>query len=924
MRVERVQTACHHHLRLASLHPSTTMSQPCAFFLRNACSYGDTCRNSHAALTGAALRATGVDPVSPACGFFLRGRCRFGDECREYHPPSDSSRSVQVTAKPPCRFFSRGSCMKGNECPYSHETQVDLISVPKAPIPETKRPQAKSTGDVKTSPIQSWRSQLNTKAESEARGPIVAIALKQMDDDLESQEVHSSADRVTYNCNVQFGTGALVLQVVTPFESQRVLISNIPASTSDTAISLALARFTESAELQIHRPTYASLPTVTLRFADSAAAAQAVASVSEVSIEGNILRGQLDLRVSAAAEEGKGVLRGRKVKLTWYGRRASAFVHYPTVQSAEKHCQRLDGASYRGYILSASFRRPTPAPVPTYRRRTVVHSTQVYTVMIRNLPLDVSNINLQRFCQAEGVAIDLPRCPADAPDQMRRVLEGFGPVDTFDTLPMSKSTAKLVAFAQFQTANAAAAAESALRTTSPPFLGRTPFFIERTFSVKYSIRPALFGKVRGPIDLLAGLHPSMIRYYLDENSADPVIIVLHGSDPKTLGRVKAELDRVVQGELLVLDGQKFWDDFFDGVEGQTFVDSLNTTGNVFIRSDTRTRTIRLFGPEAERLQARNLTLEKLVEVRARRHVFPLRKDLIRLLLRGKMRQIQENIGTDRLVLDVVARTLTVTGDENHLRRLRAELSVLESGGSLPADNNDNDRGDTLETICPVCFCDVEDAVRLNCGHTYCRDCLQHYLRQAPQDSGFSPRKCVAEVLSPGNTTPASVPCGLGIPYPIIRSLLTSAEEDFLLHASFLAHINEHPAEFRYCPSPDCEMVYRSSVISSTPDSGFQCPSCLIHICPACNVEYHDGITCAEHQDNLTGGLAALARWREENGVKQCPNCHADIEKNGGCNHMQCALCRTHICWVCLKTFSDRGDNGGIYPHMQREHGGMGI
>jgi hypothetical protein len=38
--------------------------------------------------------------------------------------------------------------------------------------------------------------------------------------------------------------------------------------------------------------------------------------------------------------------------------------------------------------------------------------------------------------------------------------------------------------------------------------------------------------------------------------------------------------------------------------------------------------------------------------------------------------------------------------------------------------------------------------------------------------------------------------------------------------------------------------------------------------------------------------------------------------------MTCFLCKTHICWVCLKTFSDQGNDGGIYPHMEREHRGM--
>ncbi|KAJ7184679.1 hypothetical protein C8R46DRAFT_1343710 [Mycena filopes] len=885
---------------------------PCVFFLRNACSYGDACRNSHVVSDSSSSGISGIASIAgiaptnpPACAFFLRGCCRFGDACREYHPPSGPSPSAHMTPKLPCRFFGRGSCMKGNKCPFPHETNQAAIPVASTPVP---------ISDVKLQtppfavnekiialpppvPIQSWRSQSAAKIE--------AVAPNETDDNLELQEEVASADRVTYNCNVQFGAGAVVLQVVTAFESRRILVSNIPVSASDAAISLALAPLTKSAELQIHRPTYASLPTVTLVFPDPAAAAQAVANVSEVSIGGISLRGQLDLRVSAGTtEEGKGILRGRKVKLTWYGRRASAFVHYLTAAAAEEHCLRLDGSSYRGYILNASFRPPSVAPTAPFRRqrwgRSVYIPPQLYTVMIRNLPLDVSKTDFQRFCQADGVALDPPRCPEDSPDQMR-------------------PTAKVVAFAQFQTANAAAAAESTLRTTPPPFVGRTPFFIERTFSVKYTVRRALFGKLKGSVDLLAGLHSSMIRYYLTEDVADPVVIVLHGSDPKLLGRVKTELDRIVQGELLVVDGQKFWDDFFDGTEGQAFVESLNTTNNVFIRCDARTRTVRLFGPEAERVQARNLTLAKLTQVRARRHVFPLRKDLIRLLVRGKMQQIQESIGTDRLVLDVVARTLTVTGDANHLRRLRAELSALESGATLSADRNGGGASAGIDTTCPVCFCDVEDPVRLNCGHAYCRDCIQLYLRQA-QDSGFSPRKCVAEVISSEGAT--STPCGLSIPYPIIRSLLTSAEEDFLLRASFLAHINQHPADFRYCPSADCEMVYRPSTTQAASDSAIQCPSCLIHICRTCNVENHDGITCAEHQDNLSGGLAALARWRAENGVKQCPNCHADIEKTGGCNHMTCASCRTHICWVCMKTFSDAGSDGGIYPHMKRVHGGI--
>ncbi|KAJ7100491.1 hypothetical protein C8R44DRAFT_641881 [Mycena epipterygia] len=843
---------------------------PCVFFLRNACVYGDTCRNSHInpnplPLQSSRPHALKLDvPVTantpPVCAYFLSGNCRFGDHCREFHPPSNPLGFVQeVPTRPLCRYFTRGSCTKGSDCAFSHDAIPDANAKPSAEI------------------------------ERKDSTPL------------------ASTDLSMYNCTVRFGAGATVLHVITPFESPRVLISNIPTSASDAAISAAISSLTIPAEVEVHRSTLTGHATATLVFEDANAAAQAVLIVGGMTIGGNVLSAQLDLRPHAAAEEGKGVVRGRKVKLTWYGRRASAFVHYTDARSAEERSQQLNGKSYRGYILSASFRRPVSIPAHRFRRA----PAPLYTVMIRNLPLDTSQIHLKGFCQAKSVALDLPRCPEDSPIKMRHALECFGPVDAFDTLPMTQATAKIIAFAQFQTAGAAAAAESALRAVPPPFLGGTPFFIERTFSVKYSIRRSVFTKIQGALDLLIRLHPSMIRYYLGENGNEPVILVLHGSEPKALGRMKTELDRVVQGELLVVDGQKFWDEFFERIEGQMFLNSLNQDGDVFVQCDCRTRTIRLFGSEAARVQARNLTLETIAAVRARRHVFPLRKDLIRVLLRGRLRELQESLG-DRLVLDVVARTLTVNGDDAYVRRVRAELSALESGKAVAVEASP-------DCTCPVCFCSLEDSVKLACGHLYCRDCLQHYLRPAPGDPGFSPRKCVAEVPLPTEGQNSTIPCGLGIAYNILRTLLTSAEEDLLLRASFLAHVNGHPLDFHYCPSPDCEMVYRPSQTGSS----FQCPSCLIQVCPACNVEYHEGMSCAEHQDNLTGGLSALAKWREENNVKQCPNCHADIEKDGGCNHMTCVLCKTHICWVCLKTFSNSGSDGGIYPHMQREHGGHG-
>ena len=53
--------------------------------------------------------------------------------------------------------------------------------------------------------------------------------------------------------------------------------------------------------------------------------------------------------------------------------------------------------------------------------------------------------------------------------------------------------------------------------------------------------------------------------------------------------------------------------------------------------------------------------------------------------------------------------------------------------------------------------------------------------------------------------------------------------------------------------------------------------------------------------------------------KQCPGCQIAIIKNGGCNHMECAACKKHFCWICADTASNNSQE--VYDHLYKIHGG---
>jgi len=112
---------------------------------------------------------------------------------------------------------------------------------------------------------------------------------------------------------------------------------------------------------------------------------------------------------------------------------------------------------------------------------------------------------------------------------------------------------------------------------------------------------------------------------------------------------------------------------------------------------------------------------------------------------------------------------------------------------------------------------------------------------------------------------------------------------------------------RYCPGTNCNYVLQMNVRNDDQriSTNVKC-ICSYESCFNCGGQDHEPVSCSMLKEwNLKNshGEAETARWILLN-TKSCPQCHRQIEKNGGCNHMTCPndTCRDEFCWLCLRNW----------------------
>lgn len=182
---------------------------------------------------------------------------------------------------------------------------------------------------------------------------------------------------------------------------------------------------------------------------------------------------------------------------------------------------------------------------------------------------------------------------------------------------------------------------------------------------------------------------------------------------------------------------------------------------------------------------------------------------------------------------------------------------------------------------------------LACGHYFCNDCWSMHFEVQIKQGVSNTIQCMAqncEVIAPEDFVLSHV----------TKPLLRERYQQFM----FKDHVKSHP-QLRFCPGPNCQWIFQAWIKEGA--RRVECHGCELLTCFSCGAPHHAPTDCATIRRWLTKCVddSETSNYISAH-TKDCPKCQICIEKNGGCNHMQCGGCRHDFCWVCLGDWKTHG------------------
>ena len=184
---------------------------------------------------------------------------------------------------------------------------------------------------------------------------------------------------------------------------------------------------------------------------------------------------------------------------------------------------------------------------------------------------------------------------------------------------------------------------------------------------------------------------------------------------------------------------------------------------------------------------------------------------------------------------------------------------------------------------------------LECGHQFCTLCWTEYLTTKIVDEGASQM-----IECPGF-------CNIVVDDQTVMALITEPRVKLKYQHLITNSFVQCNRLLTWCPSPDCSHAIKVGHVEARP---VKC-RCGHFFCFKCSENWHDPVRChlIKKWIKKCDDDSETSNWISAN-TKECPTCHATIEKDGGCNHMICKnqACKADFCWVCLGPWEPHGSS----------------
>jgi hypothetical protein len=584
----------------------------------------------------------------------------------------------------------------------------------------------------------------------------------------------------------------------------------------------------------------------------------------------------------------------KKAYISWHKATRSVRLNYRNLATANRVAKKFNAGTY------------------TCLNQNVKSSLTKYDVTLSGVPSGATHQNIEHAIKSlsdQPNHIEMGRIKYSAADaevsvEIRKRLEEYGRLMDFRLAPASKGK-RAKATAWFQDEGDARSACS-LNNKQLEILGNGKLTVTlihtARFKVSTTVYTALGRKIDEECDNLRMRHLTVNVY---QDTLKPFTTLrVEGEDAKDVAVAQRKLDSVLEGIILKDGANPIWDPALaSNGDAHAKLKSIEKNLGVVLNRDKFNHQIRFYGPSEKEQQALRQVADMLKQEFATALEINLNPSQFLWAVRGGFGRIETALERDCAVFNVVSKTILINGTRQQYAT--AQAMVKKEDDSVAHAIPDA----TSEKDCPICFCPAEDPVLTSCTHTYCLECLSAYCHSAASTSTSTFR-----ITCQGNAGKCSTPFTLHE----LDGHLASPVFEHILASSFKEYVARHPAEFQYCPTPDCGFIYRATA-SGTAPSTFSCPHCFESVCTACH-ERHGTLTCAEYKDVSTNH-EALARLKRQLNIKDCPKCTTPMEKTEGCNHMTCGGCKAHICWVCMAVFES---STPCYDHMNRVHGGIGL